>query len=344
MTITDWLQTATKNQFADFIDTTRKGDFSAILREAEAVRQKHYGNRVYLRALIEFTNYCKNDCYYCGLRKSNLAVRRYRLSTHDILSCCEKAYALGLRTFVLQSGEDPYFHDERMVRIVSAMRERFADCAITLSIGERSRASYQALFDAGANRYLLRHETANEAHYRILHPPEMRFQTRRDCLLALKDIGFQIGAGFMVASPGQTADTLADDLLFLRELQPQMIGIGPFIPQKDTPFFNQPAGTTKDTLLMLALTRLIVPRALLPSTTALSSIDPLGRVRGLRAGGNVVMPNVSPLSHRKDYALYDNKAGTDNECAENLRQIESEMACAGLVATGARGDHVDFAP
>ena len=297
-----------------------------LLREAaDAVRRERYGDAVYVRGLIEFTNYCKNDCYYCGIRNAS----RYRLELDDILSCCREGYALGFRTFVLQGGEDPYYTDDKICAIVSSIRDRYPDCAITLSIGEKPRESYQAYFDAGANRYLLRHETATDSHYRRLHPASMDPENRRRCLFDLKDIGYQVGAGIMVGSPYQTTDCLIRDLRFLQELSPDMIGIGPFLTHADTPFRDQPNGSLTLTLRLLSILRLMFPYVLLPATTALGTIHPQGREMGLRAGANVVMPNLSPVTVRKLYELYDNKICTGEEAAQCRGCLERRVQAAG---------------
>ena len=296
---------------------------------ADRVRRAVYGDAVYVRGLIEFTNYCKNNCYYCGIRHGNHKVTRYRLTQEDILACCAEGYRLGFRTFVLQGGEDPYYTDDRICRIVSEIRSRFPDCAIALSIGEKERASYQAYFDAGANRYLLRHETAMSEHYRRLHPPEMSLQHRKDCLFTLKDIGYQVGAGIMVGSPGQTTDCLIADLRFLQQLQPDMIGIGPYLTHADTPFADQPNGSMALTLRLLSILRLMFPYVLLPSTTALGTIHPQGRELGLKAGANVVMPNLSPVAVRELYSLYENKICTDEEAAQCRGCLEQRVRSVG---------------
>ncbi|MBR2175710.1 MAG: [Clostridia bacterium] len=309
-----------------------------LFEKARQARHKYYGHDVYIRGLIEFTNYCKNDCIYCGIRRSNKNAERYRLSKDDILQCCQSGYDLGFRTFVLQGGEDPYFTDERMISIISSIKQQFPDCALTLSIGEKEHESYQAFFDAGADRYLLRHETANDEHYRRLHPEEMSPLHRKKCLYDLKAIGYQVGCGFMVGSPYQTAENLAEDLLFIKELQPHMVGIGPFIAQHDTPFADRKNGTMNLTLFMLGLLRLTVPYALLPSTTALGTIHPLGREKGILAGANVVMPNLSPVSVRKKYLLYDNKICTGDEAAECRYCMQSRMESIGYHVVIDRGD------
>ena len=305
---------------------------------ADAVRREHYGTDVYIRGLIEFTNYCKNDCFYCGIRKSNRCAERYRLTKADVLECCKEGYALGFRTFVLQGGEDPYYTDERICDIVSSIRESYPDCAITLSIGEKSHESYKAYFDAGANRYLLRHETATAAHYSRLHPSELTFAKRRACLFDLKEIGFQVGAGFMVGSPFQTTEHLIADLRFLQELKPDMIGIGPFLSHKDTPFAEYPNGELKLVLRLLGILRLMHPKVLLPATTALGTMHPQGRELGLQTGANVVMPNLSPQSVRKKYMLYDNKISTGEESAQSVRNLTEKVASAGFAVVTARGD------
>lgn len=297
-----------------------------------------YGNKVYIRGLIEFTNYCKNDCYYCGIRRSNGCALRYRLSEEEILGCCKNGYELGFRTFVLQGGEDGYFTDEKICGLVSEIKKQYPDCAVTLSIGEKERESYEAYFKAGADRYLLRHETANEAHYGKLHPKTMSLEHRKQCLRDLKEIGYQTGCGFMVGSPFQTIDTLYEDLQFIRELQPEMVGIGPFIPQKDTPFGNMQAGTMDRTLRLLSIIRLLHPRVLLPATTALGTIHPKGRELGILAGANVVMPNLSPVAVRDKYKLYDNKICTGDEAAECRYCMERRMESIGYQVAVDRGD------
>lgn len=312
-----------------------------IFEKARKIQQAYYGTDVYIRGLIEFTNYCKNDCYYCGIRRSNSRAHRYRLSEEQILRCCQQGYTLGFRTFVLQGGEDGYFTDERIVNLVKEIRKNYPDCAITLSIGERSYDSYLALFEAGADRYLLRHETWNEEHYRLLHPPALSAKHRQQCLWDLKKIGYQVGTGYMVGSPFQTAENLADDMLFLEKLNPQMVGIGPFIPHHDTPFKDQAAGTLELTLYMLGLIRLMLPKVLLPATTALGTIDEKGRELGILAGANVVMPNLSPENVRKDYLLYDNKICTGSEAAECRMDLENRMHAIGYQVVCHRGDSLN---
>lgn len=305
---------------------------------ANQVRQEVYGNKIYVRGLIEFTNYCKNDCYYCGIRRSNTRSDRYRLTEDQILSCCQNGYELGFRTFVLQGGEDPWYSDDKICAVVSRIRSSYPDCAVTLSIGEKSEESYQRFFDAGADRYLLRHETADETHYRKLHPEEMSLSHRKNCLRTLKRIGYQTGCGFMVGSPFQTMDSLYEDLMFILELQPEMTGIGPFIPHKDTPFADCPAGTLDRTLRLLSIIRLLHPHVLLPATTALGTIHPLGREMGIQAGANVVMPNLSPTDVRGKYLLYDNKICTGDEAAECRCCMQRRMEGIGYEVVTDRGD------
>jgi biotin synthase len=327
-----------------YITTEDPGEAEALFAAAREVRSVHYGRGVYFRGLIEFSNYCKNNCYYCGIREGNRRVERYRLSLEEILDCCRLGDLLGYRTFVLQSGEDPWFTDDRMAELVEAVRREFPDHAITLSIGERSRASYERLFRAGANRYLLRHETASEEHYRKLHPQSMSLGERKQCLWELKNIGYQIGAGFMVGTPYQTPENLLEDLRFLQELEPHMVGIGPFLPQGDTPFRDRPQGSFEQTLRMVALTRLLLPRALIPATTALGTISPLGREKGLMAGANVVMPNLSPVEVRKLYSLYDHKLCTGDEAAECRLCMEGRIRNFGFEPDMARGDMAGWEP
>lgn len=309
---------------------------------ARAKREKYYGKDVYIRGLIEFSNYCKNDCLYCGIRRSNQSAHRYRLDADMILDCCRKGYDLGFRTFVLQSGEDGYFSEARLVNLIRRIRTDFPDCAITLSVGEWSKESFQTFFDAGADRYLLRHETHNFEHYARLHPPSLNAKTRQQCLWDLKEIGYQVGSGFMVGSPYQTPELLSEDMLFLKELDPQMVGIGPFIPHRDTPFKDQAAGTLELTLFLLGCIRLMLPKVLLPATTALGTIHPKGRELGILAGANVVMPNLSPTEVRKDYLLYDNKICTGDEAAECRSHLEKRMESIGYHVVTARGDSLNI--
>lgn len=305
---------------------------------AVAVRKEIYGNEVYLRGLIEISNICKNDCLYCGIRKSNQNCERYRLTEEEILSCCEEGYKLGFRTFVLQGGEDGYFTDRVMIPLLYTIKERYPDCAITLSLGERSYKSYESLFDAGADRYLLRHETADREHYQSLHPSNLSYDIRMQCLKNLKKIGYQVGCGFMVGSPNQTAETLAKDLKFIETFMPDMCGIGPFIPHCDTPFKDAPAGSLELTLFLLSLIRLIHPNILLPATTALGSLHPEGRERGILAGANVIMPNLSPASVRKKYALYNGKLSDGAEAAEGKKLLEQKISAIGYEIVVDRGD------
>ncbi len=291
-------------------------DVSKLREMAVKRRKEWYGNTVFKRGLIEFSNYCKNDCYYCGIRAGNHCVDRYRLTKPQILECCDIGYDLGFRTFVMQSGEDLAFTDEIVCDIVRSIKVAHPDCAVTLSMGEKSRETYQAYFDAGADRYLLRHETAMDSHYAKLHPASMSLENRKNCLWTLKEIGFQVGSGFMVGSPFQTLDNLVADIRFLQELKPDMIGIGPFLPHAQTPFAKEPKGSLARTLNLLSILRLMFPYVLLPSTTSLGTIDPRGREMGLEAGANVVMPNLSPIEVRKLYTLYDNKICMGEESAK----------------------------
>lgn len=330
------------NEWAVLIGTYTEEDraFAAFL--AQNITKEHFGNRIYFRGIVEFSNICKNDCYYCGIRRSNRHVGRYRLTDEDILLCCREGYRLGYRTFVLQSGEDGYYTDERLVPLISAIKAEYPDCAVTLSIGERSRQSYEALFAAGADRYLLRHETANAGHYAKLHPEEMSFEHRINCLRQLKEIGYQTGCGMMVGTPFQTPETLAEDMELMCEFQPAMVGIGPFIPHSDTPFAAEKAGSQNLTLFLLSLTRIMIPKVMLPSTTALGTVAADGRINGVLAGCNVVMPNLSPLSVRKKYMLYDNKVGTETDAETGLRQLKEQMESIGREVVTGRGDHTDY--
>lgn len=314
-------------ELKNLLETT---EFDELLHQtADEVRRKIYGDEVYIRGLIEFTNYCKNNCLYCGIRKSNKRAVRYRLDKDEILSCCKEGYALGFRTFVLQGGEDAYFSDKLICEIVSEIREKYPDCAITLSIGEKSKDSYIEYFKAGANRYLLRHETADDEHYKKLHPESMSLENRKQCLFDLKEIGYQVGSGFMVGSPYQTTENLITDIRFLQELQPDMIGIGPYITHAETPFAKFENGSLELTLRLISILRLIFPYALIPSTTALGTIHPNGRELGLKAGANVVMPNLSPVRVRKLYELYENKICTGEEAAQCRGCLERRVKSAG---------------
>ena len=313
---------------------------SARLLAALAVeeRERIYGRDVFIRGLIEFTNICRNDCLYCGLRRSNKALARYRLTPEEILSCADEGYRLGFRTFVLQGGEDAFFTDGVLIPLIRKLKAAHPDCAVTLSLGERSRESYQALFDAGADRYLLRHETADSAHYAHLHPPEMSFEHRMQCLAELKEIGYQVGCGFMVASPGQTEHELAKDLKFIESFRPDMCGIGPFIPHHQTPFRNMPAGSAELTCYLLSVIRLMLPAILLPATTALGTVHPRGREMGILAGANVVMPNLSPGEVRKQYELYNNKICTGEESAQCRACLDMRLESIGYRTVISRGD------
>lgn len=306
--------------------------------EADRVRKEKYGIDVYIRGLIEFTNYCKNNCYYCGLRAENREIERYRLSKEDILHCCNEGYTLGYRTFVLQGGEDFFYTDEKICDIISSIKNLHSDVAVTLSIGEKNEESYLAYKKAGADRYLLRHETANENHYSKLHPQNMSLENRKNCLKTLKKLGYQVGSGFMVGSPFQTTENIIEDIRFLQELSPDMIGIGPYITHHNTPFKNQKNGSLKLTLKLLSILRLMFPYVLLPATTALGTISPNGRELGLKAGANVVMPNLSPKSVRKKYEIYENKICTGEESAQCRRCLEKRIESAGYKITIAKGD------
>ncbi len=315
-------------------------DLNEKLRaEALRLRRKIYGDDIFLRGLIEFTNICQRDCYYCGIRKSNPAPERYRMKKKEILECCAYGYSLGLRTFVLQGGEDGYYNDERLVEIVRAIKEAYPDCAVTLSVGERSFESYEMLREAGADRYLLRHETADEEHYRRLHPSDMSLQSRINCLYDLKSLGYQVGAGFMVGSPFQTNESLAEDLMFLQDLHPEMVGIGPFVPNSDTSFAEYPAGSVDLTLFLLSVIRILLPDVLLPATTALATVDPQSRVKAMLAGANVLMPNISPLECRDQYTLYDNMISAAEDAKQRIAELTEQMEAAGFHIVYERGDH-----
>lgn len=331
-----------KEQLLSLVKYQDKDTLEYLRENAEQVRQQHYGKDIYMRGLIEISSYCKNDCYYCGLRRSNKNADRYRLTKEQILDCCKQGYDLGFRTFVLQGGEDMYFTDEIVTDIVKSIKSLYPQCAVTLSLGERSKESYQAFYNAGADRYLLRHETANSCHYSKLHPADLTLENRKNCLYNLKEIGFQTGCGFMVGSPYQTDENFVEDLLFIKELNPHMVGIGPFISHKDTPFKDMKNGTLEQTLKMLAIVRLMLPKVLLPSTTALGTINPQGREMGILWGANVVMPNLSPTDVRKKYMLYDNKISTGDEAAESRYNMEKRMEKIGYKVVENRGDFKDF--
>ena len=324
-----------------YLIDNRDEESTLLLREkADRARRSVYGNKVFIRGLIEISNICKNDCLYCGIRKSNRNCSRYRLTEEDILSCCKEGYVSGFRTFVLQGGEDGFFTDEVVCSIVKKIKESYPDCAVTLSLGERSEESYRRLYESGADRYLLRHETADEEHYKKLHPENLSWKRRMECLRTLKKIGYQTGCGFMVESPFQTTEHLAKDLKFIEEFSPEMCGIGPFIPHKDTIFKDEKAGTCELTCYLLSIVRLMKPNILLPSTTALGTIEEDGREKGILSGGNVVMPNLSPLSVRKKYMLYDGKISTDEEAAENLTKLKERIKAIGYEVVTERGDFI----
>ncbi len=324
------------NEWQQLLAAEKSIDKSALFDRALQVRHRYYDNHIYLRGLIEISNYCHNDCYYCGIRLSNRQVKRYRLDKDTILACCNRGYQLGLRTFVLQGGEDNYYNDALMVEIIRAIKNNFPDCALTLSLGEKPAQSYQAYFEAGADRYLLRHETADSDHYQSLHPANLNLKNRLSCLQNLKQIGFQVGCGFMVGSPGQTIETLAQDFMFLSKFKPQMVGIGPFLPHHQTPLAKAKGGSAEQTIFCLSLVRLLLPRVLLPATTALGTVDNNGWELGIKAGANVIMPNLTPADQRKHYLLYDNKNATS---AEESDIIKAKMAAIGYQVVNQRGDY-----
>lgn len=332
-------ESLTKSEWISLITHRDEETAAYLFEKARQVRHRYYENKIFTRGLIEFTNYCRNDCYYCGIRKSNCNAERYRLTKEDILSCTEQGYQLGFRTFVLQGGEDAYYTDDVIADMVASIKSQHPDCAVTLSIGEREYESYRLFYEAGADRYLLRHETANEEHYRKLHPGELSLAHRKQCLYQLKEIGYQVGCGFMVGSPYQTVENLAEDMLFMKELAPHMVGIGPFVPHHQTPFADKAQGTVELTLFMLGLLRLMLPKVLLPATTALGTIDATGREKGILAGANVVMPNLSPTTVRKKYALYDHKICTGDEAAECRQCLEKRMQSIGYHLVVDRGDY-----
>ncbi len=317
-------------------------DREYLSQRAREISLATFGKKIYLRGLIEISCYCKNDCYYCGIRRSNKNAERYRLTPEEILLCADKGHELGFRTFVLQGGEDTRYTDDIICSIVESIKSKYDDCAVTLSLGEKSYESYKRYYESGADRYLLRHETADNAHYSKLHPKEMSLENRMRCLYDLKDIGYQVGCGIMVGSPWQSEDTIYKDLEFMQALQPHMIGIGPFIHHKDTPFAEFENGSTYTTLVLLSILRIMFPKVLLPATTALGTADPFGREKGILAGANVLMPNLSPVSVRKKYSLYDNKICTGEEAAECRGCLERRINSIGYTISMSRGDYPDF--
>lgn len=341
-TIVDKLRdehTLTAKDYKDLLMCTSREVVSYLHEEARKITLAHFGNYIYIRGLIEISNCCRNDCLYCGIRRSNTHVERYRLSKSDILKCCRKGYELGFRTFVLQGGEDAVETDEWVEEVVSKIRNDYPDAAITLSLGEKAFDAYKRFYEAGADRYLLRHETFNAAHYRYLHPKEMSREHRQECLQWLKEIGYQIGTGIMVGSPKQTVDDIVEDLQYIERLHPQMIGIGPFIPHHDTPFRGEKAGSAEMTLKLLSIFRLMNPDVLIPATTALATLSADGRIRGILAGANVVMPNLSPDESRKNYELYNDKVFLNAEAAEGLSQLKEQLAVIGYEVAVDRGDY-----
>lgn len=331
-------QTLSHDEFVKLLRDNSNETCNYLTEKAVEIRKSVYGNHVYIRGLIEISNYCKNDCYYCGIRRSNKKCERYRLNKEEILSCCEIGYPLGFRTFVLQGGEDPYYTDEILCNIINEIKNKYPDCAVTLSLGERNKESYQKLFSAGADRYLLRHETINEKHYSELHPDNMKLSNRVECLKNLKDIGFQTGCGIMVGSPFQTIENIAEDLVFISEFKPEMVGIGPFIPHKDTPFADKTAGNVEMTCKILSIIRVMLPNVLLPATTALGSLEMGGREKGILCGANVVMPNLSPVNVREKYMLYNNKLSSGDEAAESLESLKNNIQKIGYEIVSSRGD------
>lgn len=332
---------ATREELEFLLENLNDDSKKYLIEKSNLTRMRVYGDKVYLRGLIEFTNYCVRNCMYCGIRASNKNAERYRLTIDEILECAELGDRLGYKTYVLQGGEDPYFTDDIMVEIISKIKRRFPENAITLSLGERSYESYEKMFKAGADRYLIRHETATKELYEKLHPGAS-FENRRRCLEDLKKIGYQVGSGFMVGLPGQKVSDLVNDLLYVKELNPHMVGIGPFISHKDTPLKDEKNGTLEDTITLIAILRLLLPKALIPSTTSLGTINPLGRELGIKAGANVVMPNLSPTSVREKYSLYDGKICTGDEAAECRRCIEGRINRAGFKVEVSRGDNIEW--
>ncbi len=334
----DWQETLLNKQNLKEILQTDKYD-EELFKTAREIATSIYSNKIYIRGLIEFTNYCRNGCYYCGINKSNTKVERYRLSLEEILNCCEIGNSLGIKSFVLQGGEDGYFSTDYMVEIIKAIKTKYPKNALTLSVGEHSYETYKRFFDAGADRYLLRHESCTLEHYNKLHPDNMSLFNRLKCLKNLKEIGFQTGCGIMVGSPYQTIDNIVDDILYMYDFNPQMIGIGPFISHKDTIFKNMPNGSVPLTLRILAIMRILLPNVLLPATTALGTLDKKGRQKGIFAGANVLMPNLSPEKDRKKYLLYDNKIATNEEAVEGLSKLKKLISSIGYEISNDRGDY-----
>lgn len=323
--------------FLQLLDVDGK-DKEYLFEKAREISQSYFKNKIYVRALIEISNYCKNDCFYCGIRKGNTKLSRYRLNEEDILNCAKQAYELGFSTFVLQGGEDD-FYDSLMCDIITKLRKQYPDCAITLSLGEKDKKTYEAYYHAGANRYLLRHESRCESHYQKLHPKSMRLDHRIQCLHSLKEIGYQTGTGIMVGSPFQTKEDILQDIRFIQQLKPEMIGIGPYLPHTDTPFANYEKGSLDLTLILLSIFRILFPKVLLPATTALATLQENGRELGILAGANVVMPNVSPQPSRKKYSLYDNKVSSDEEAIEGIEKLQVKLKSIGYEISWARGDY-----
>ncbi len=330
-----------KAEWTEVFGSWDESDRSYAAEKARGISRAVFGNKIYIRGIVEFSNVCRNDCLYCGIRRSNTNAQRYRLTDDEILECCDEGYGMDFRTFVLQSGEDyAAYPPERMAGLVRRIKQAHPDCAVTLSLGELERDALALLREAGADRYLLRHETANEEHYRRLHPAEMSFSHRMECLRTLKELGYQTGAGIMVGSPYQTEECLADDMVFLGSFEPHMIGIGPFLPHKDTPFRDFPKGSCELTLFILSLCRIMLPSVLLPATTALGTIRPDGREQGVLAGANVIMPNLSPAAVRKKYMLYDGKICTEDSSDECRFCIQGRMKRIGYEIEISRGDHI----
>lgn len=327
-----------EQELLQLLQSSNEASDSLLSELARKQAQQIFGRNVYLRGLIEFSNYCRNDCLYCGIRRSNSQASRYRLTPEQILDCCEEGYDLGLRTFVLQGGEDFAYNDQKLTKVIENIKKQHPDCAVTISAGERPPHIYRQWFEAGADRYLLRHETATAEHYAKLHPPELTLQPRLECLYNLKEIGYQVGTGFMVGSPWQTTENLVQDLLFIKKFQPHMVGIGPFIPHHDTPLAAFPAGSITLTLKLLAILRLLLPNLLLPATTALNTLSEKGHQLGILTGANVIMPNLSPQDVRAKYTLYDNKRSTGSEAAEGIAILKAQLAEIGYSVPVSRGD------
>lgn len=297
-----------------------------LFEAADSVRKNFVGDEIHLRGLIEFSNICKNNCCYCGLRRDNRKISRYRLENAEILELAAHGAAMGLKTIVLQSGEDAYYGCERLCEIIRGIKR--LNVALTLSIGEKSLEDYQAYHAAGADRFLLRIETTDRTLYER-HDPEMSWEARRQCLTDLRRAGLEVGSGCLVGLPGQTVASLADDILFFKEIEADMIGIGPFIPHPDTPLGDASGGRLETALKVMALTRLLLPDINIPATTAMETLAQDGQIRALKAGANVIMPNITLTDYRRYYELYPGKSATGYTPDESLKKVVAKIESIG---------------